>query len=90
MKGPEFKAIRESFGLNPQDWMYELGYGGNKNTLRLNCERYENGEKEIPLYLARYLWLLQQYALSPFDSPEPLKMPRWPDWPGYHFDEEWL
>ena len=82
MKGPEFKAIRESFGLNPQDWMYELGYGGNKNTLRLNCERYENGEKEIPLYLARYIWLVQQYSH--------VGMPKWPDWPGYHFDEEWL
>ena len=85
MKPEEFRAIRKKFGLSEADWMYALGYAGNQNTMHLNCSRYENGTKEIPLYLARYVWLLD---VSQGRWPGPTKMPVWPEFPDYHLDEE--
>ena len=89
MKGSEFKAIREKFGLGRVLWMYALGYTGNDNTMKLRCQRYENGRDEIPLYLARYVWLLEQ-ARGRWPGPPggQLTMPDWPEWPTYYVDEE--
>ena len=86
MKGADFKRIRKSFDLSEADFMYALGYAGNQNTMHLNCRRYEDGTRPIPLYLARFVWLVDQVAKS--DGP-PLTdegMPRWPEWPYYDAD----
>lgn len=85
MTPEQFQSIRGYFGLQEPDWMYALGYQGNRNTLFQNCRRYESGEREIPPYLAQYVWLLWQAS---FGKPVPLdsgtKMPVWPMWPHYY------
>ena len=88
MKGPEFRKIRKFFGLSKTDWMYQLGYSGTKNTMYLNCERYENGSREIPLYLARYVWLLEQWGRErPPLAPAQSALPSWPEWHDYEKPE---
>lgn len=90
MKGDEFRRIRKFFGLGKVDWMYALGYAGNKNTMYINCERYENGTREIPLYLARYVWLVEQWGrhrLHNGAKSETDLLPKWPEWPGYELEE---
>lgn len=88
MKGPEFRRIRKFFGLGKADWMYQLGYAGNKNTLFINCARYENGQREIPLWLARYVWLMEQWGRAqPPRAPAEAALPKWPEWPGYDLEE---
>jgi len=86
MKGAEFKRIRKSFDLSEADFMYALGYAGNQNTMHLNCRRYEDGQRPIPLYLARYVWLLNEVAAGG-PKLDPNDMPKCPDWPDYHADE---
>lgn len=87
MKGAEFKRIRKSFDLSEADFMYALGYAGNKNTMHLNCRRYEDGDRPIPLYLARYVWLLDRVAAYNVPIEAANGMPAWPEWPGYNADE---
>jgi hypothetical protein len=88
MKGEEFRRIRKFFGLGKADWMYVLGYAGNKNTMYVNCERYENGTKTIPLYLARYVWLMEQWGRAqPPRAPAEAALPAFPVWQGYELEE---
>lgn len=87
MKGAEFKRIRKSFDLSEADFMYALGYAGNQNTMHLNCRRYEDGQRPIPLYLARYVWLLDRVAAYNVPIEADNGIPAWPDWPDYHLDE---
>jgi hypothetical protein len=87
VKGADFKRIRKSFDLSEADFMYALGYAGNQNTMHLNCRRYEDGERPIPLYLARYVWLLDRVAAYNVPIEARNGMPAWPDWPDYHADE---
>lgn len=58
MTGEELMEIRTRLELSPAQFGSLLGYRGNRNTLDLLIRRYEGGIKEIPLYLARYIWLL--------------------------------
>jgi hypothetical protein len=89
MTGDEFRHIRNGFGLSEAGFMYALGYAGNQNTMHLNCRRYEDGSKPIPLYLARYVWLVSEWKMLNNDAgcSDVNEMPNWPDWPGYHDDE---
>lgn len=101
MTGEEFKAIRERFGLDRVAWMYMLGYQGNNNTMETNCTRYERpathpGRREIPLYLAQYVWLVGQLGEYAPDvtmvrmEMQPgakLPTPAFPEWETY-YDEE--
>jgi hypothetical protein len=87
MTGKEFRDIRRSVGLKKPDWMYALGYQGNKNTLYLNCERYEKGERAIPLYLAQYVWLIHEIAHDRDIALDENGLPEWPKWPLYEHVE---
>lgn len=92
MKGHEFKRIRKSFDLSEADFMYALGYAGNQNTMHLNCRRYEDGTRPIPLYLARYVWLLDRVSAIPERGSQALEidavsgLPVFPEWPDYLAD----
>jgi len=89
VKPHEFKRIRKSFDLSEADFMYALGYAGNQNTMHLNCRRYEDGSRPIPLYLARYVWLLDKVG-GISDQPDLERdeagLPIWPNWPEYFHD----
>lgn len=82
MTGKEFRDIRKLFGLKKPDWMYRLGYQGSKNTMFLNCDRYESGLRPIPLYLAQYVWLLNAIAQGNL-TVGPDGLPEFPSWPAY-------
>ena len=88
MDGSEFRRIRKFFSLSKADWMYALGYAGNRNTMYINCERYETGAREIPLYLAQHVWLMEQLGRDhpPVHADQPA-LPNFPRWPGYEIGE---
>lgn len=64
MTGAELAEIRQRFGMTPAQFGSMLGYTGNRNTLDLLIRRYESGAKVIPLYLARYIWLIDQVCFG--------------------------
>jgi hypothetical protein len=88
VKPHEFKQIRKSFDLSEADFMYLLGYAGNQNTMHLNCRRYEDGQRPIPLYLARYVWLLDRIASQDGVPTDAYGLPVWPEFLGYHDDDD--
>lgn len=57
-----------------------IGYEGNDNTKEQVIRRYENGTKEIPLYLARYLWLLTMLRFQQQIAIRADGTPFWPKW----------
>lgn len=81
MTGDEMKEVRERLRMTRPQFGHMLGYEGNRNTCDMTIRRYENGEKSIPLYLARYLWLL---TMTAFRQEIPTHDTGWPIWP------EWL
>ncbi len=80
MKGSEFREIRESLGLTPNEFAIELGYRGNERNNDALIDRYENGSKQIPLTVASLAWLIRKWV----DFGEGL--PDWPEWQGYELE----
>lgn len=65
MTPAQFKAIRKRFFPDdPVKFLLEMGYTGNRNTLKLRARRYESGEMLIPKNVARFAWLLDQWRLQ--------------------------
>ncbi len=95
MDGVEFRTIREQLNLNRNQFARLLGYTGNSTNNVTQIKRYETGDRQIPLYIARLAWLiarLDTYRLAPEQG---LKIGKdqfgqiaWPYWPGYVFDSE--
>lgn len=83
MTPQQFKAIRKKFFPDdPTSFLMEMGYGGNRNTLKQRARRYENGQLPIPLVVARFAWLLDQWRLQGADLGDDLnQLPSWPDLP---------
>jgi len=80
MKSSDFKNIRKRFGMEQLQFARLIGYTGtDRNCIDL-IRKYENGKKQVPLYIARHVWLIERFRdLNRF-------MPQFPDWPGYEFD----
>lgn len=85
MTPAELIAIRKKIGISRVDLAYQLGYSGNQNTMRTMIARFETGRREIPLNVARYIWLLW-LVCGGHSVPMENGLPKWPNWPGY--DEE--
>lgn len=87
MKGIEFRAIRKRLGLSKNQFAGQLGYTGNSHNNTTQIERFERDRKQIPLYIARLAWLMDQVitARVPRTNDE---MIDWPQWEGYEFDGE--
>jgi len=95
MDGIEFRAIRNQLGLNRDQFARLIGYTGNTTNNKTQMRRYENGDRQIPLYIARLAWLigrLDAYRLAPEHGLKIDKdqsgMIAWPYWSGYVFDSE--
>jgi transcriptional regulator with XRE-family HTH domain len=92
MDGVEFKTIREQLGLTKNQFATMIGYTGTSSNNTITISRYESGKRQVPLYIARFVWLLGQLDAIrhnsgvpiPFDSETGLV--RFPHWPGYVFD----
>lgn len=78
MDGQEMRRIRHKHGLTKHQWGLLMGYTGNENTNSSLVKRYEQGRRPIPLYIARLVFLLDQYPAG--------ALPTFPDWPGYEYE----
>lgn len=58
MTGDQMRKIREEMGLSLAQFGSLLGYAGNWNTMDVLINRYETGQKPIPLHIGRLVWLI--------------------------------
>jgi hypothetical protein len=72
MNGSEIKEIRTRLGLGRTEFALLIGYVGNDRNNNLRVRRLE-AEEQAPLYLARYLWLIERWV------EEHGALPAWPD-----------
>lgn len=95
MNGREMFDIRQRLGLTRLELAREIGYTGTDRNDTTLIRRYENGQKQIPLYIARLLWLMGEVLESagkelPIWPDELAREERtavqWPEWPGYEFE----
>jgi hypothetical protein len=79
----QFKAIRKRFfPSDPTAFLMEMGYAGNRATLKARARRFENGKMPIPRNVSRFAWLLEQWAiLENRADPNPETIDGLPDWP---------
>lgn len=69
MNGIEFREIRKRLGLSEAEFAEELGYTGNERNNVTAIQRYERGKRQVPLYMARLAWLLDQInSLTPIEK----------------------
>lgn len=80
MTGPEMKAIRQKMGLDRVEMARLIGYTGNDRNDESRISKLESGAKQIPLYIARLVWLLGAHQRRTGILPE------FPGWPGYDFE----
>lgn len=79
MKPQEFKNIRQKMGLERLEFARLLGYTGSDRNNVTRIKQYEGGAggRQIPLYIARLVWLLAAHQRRTGILPE------FPGWPGY-------
>lgn len=68
MTGAQFKAIREARGMSRVQFGNAIGYGGNYNSVDNAVKRYENGERDIPNWIATAARALDHDGLLEFLS----------------------
>lgn len=87
MKGVELKRLRQEMGLSRLELAALIGYTGTNDNNRSRLRQMENGRKEIPLYIARFVWLLAKWhAMFQARAVSVSWPPRFPRWPGYDFE----
>jgi len=79
MTGSEMKKIRDRMGLERLELARLIGYTGNDRNDESRIRKLESGAKQIPLYIARLVWLLSAHQRRTGILPE------FPGWPGYDF-----
>ena len=95
MKGHEMRAIREeALEMTELELARAIGYTGTDLNDKTRIREYERGKKQIPLYIARLVWLMSTIAQEVERDPEEI-WPTcvnetgeidWPKWTGYEFD----
>lgn len=81
MKSQELKNLRNRLGLERLTFARLIGYTGTDSNDITRIKKYEE-KQQVPLYIARYVWLLEEYKRITG------KFPTFPDWPGYTFSHE--
>lgn len=82
MQGSEMRRLRERLLMNQIEFARLIGYTGTDRNNETRVRHYENGKYQIPLYLARLLWLVERHCVW-FG-----RLPDFPSWPGYDFDHK--
>lgn len=72
MTGDDVRTIRQTFELGRTKFALLLGYIGNDRNNNLRVRRLES-EELVPLYMGRFIWLLQRYR-EEHDG----NLPSWP------------
>lgn len=77
MDGTEMKRLRQDMGLDRLQFARMIGYSGTDRNDDFRIRSYEGNKKQIPLYIARLVWLIHQIrGYGPIE---------WPNWSGYDF-----
>lgn len=79
MTGSEMREIRRRLGMDRVRFARLVGYTGTDRNDIMRVRRYENSG-QVPLYLARLVWLINMWHLRTD------KLPLFPEWKGYDFD----
>lgn len=79
MTGQDFKNIRQRMGLERLAFARLLGFTGTDRNDITRIRQYEAGRdgRQVPLYIARLVWLLAAHQRRTGILPE------FPGWPGY-------
>ncbi len=80
MKGQEMRHLRQEMKLDRLGFARAIGYTGTDRNDVTRVRVYETDKKQIPLYIARLVWLLAENRRMMG------ALPAWPAWPGYQFD----
>lgn len=80
MTGAELRAARRAMQLDELGLARLIGYTGTDRNDVTRVKEYERGKRQIPLYIAKLVWLAQDFWFRHGHHP------RFPDWPGYDFD----
>lgn len=97
MQAEEMKRIRKSLGMERIAFARLIGYTGTDRNSENRISAFENGRTQIPLYIARLVWLIDQIrtkvihadydGIEGFDLDQS-RAPIFPEWPGYEFSHE--
>ena len=79
MLGSELREIRHRLQMDRLQFARLLGYTGTDRNDVMRVRRLENG-RQVPLYLARLVWLVAAWVRRTN------AMPPFPEWPGYEFE----
>ena len=79
MIGSEMREIRRLLRMDRLQFARLLGYTGTDRNDVMRVRRLENG-RQVPLYLARLVWLVAAWVRRTNE------MPPFPEWPEYEFD----
>lgn len=90
MKGQDLKNLRQRMGLERLQFARMLGYTGTDRNDITRIRSYENGKKQVPLYIARLAWLIEKVLIAERGTPpiwqaNSADIVGWPSWPGYEF-----
>lgn len=80
MRGIELKRTRQRMNLDRVQFAELIGYTGTPKHNADRVRSYENGKRQIPLYIAKAVWLLAAHWRRTGEFP------KYPDWPGYDFE----
>lgn len=80
MLGSEMKQFREALKLDRAKFGELLGYTGRRGSNAVSVKRTENSEDPVPLYLARYIWMIQEHLARTGN------LPVFPAWGYYEYD----
>ena len=81
LRSQELKNIRKRLGMDRLPFARMIGYTGTDRNDVMRVKQYEE-KKQVPLYIARLVWLIVEYKRATG------KFPTFPDWPGYQFAHE--
>lgn len=80
MMGREMAQLRKSLRMDRQQFALLIGFTGKPENNATRVKRIEKGREPVPLYIARELWLIQQYIRRTGE------LPVFPDWDYYVYD----
>jgi transcriptional regulator with XRE-family HTH domain len=64
MTGSEFRAIRKSLGLSLREMGRAIGYEGTDGTVSAQINKYENGKRDIPPWIARLVAMYGKHGVD--------------------------
>lgn len=81
--------------LSKSKFARAIGFTGTDRNNTAKIREFENGRKQIPLYIARLVWLIGEIAAGVAEEPPDLWPSMvdedgkiiWPDWPGYDYSD---